>query len=260
MQKYALRMCVGSGVLAAFGAFLRWLQNQASFVKDTGLAVRGSIWPYVVALWLVVAAVYLMVVITRMDRREHARLPKTFAEAFRPDTVLIPALSLLFGLVMMLGGAMLLLRTPLSEPQRGLLVILGGVAVLTGLSYPVYLLRAGEDEPPSTLRAVLASLPIALFAFWLIVSYKMHIVNPTVSAYALEIVTIAAAVVGFFRLAGFAFESPKPMRAVFWGSYGAFLCLMSMADSHYLGARLMLIASAGMLLLQVWQICIHAEK
>lgn len=260
MQKFALRMCVGSAVLAAFGAFLRWLQNQVSFEKDTGLAVRGSIWPYVVALWLAVAAVYFLVVISRMERREHVRLPRTFAEAFRPDTVFIPALSLLFGLVMMVGGAILLLRTPLSEPQRKLLVILGGAAVLTGLSYPIYLLRAGEEEPPGVLRAVLAAFPIALFAFWLIVSYKMNIVNPTISAYALEIVTISACVIGFFRLAGFAFESPKGARAVFWGSYGAFLCLMSMADSRYLGARLMLIAAAGMLLLQVWQICIHAEK
>ena len=260
MQKYALRMCVGSGVLAAFGAFLRWLQNQVSFEKDTGLAVRGSIWPYAVALWLAVAAVYFLIVIARMDRKEHARLPQTFAAAYRPDTVLIPALSLLFGLVMMVGGAMLLLRTPLSEPQRKLLVILGGAAVFVGLTYPVYLLRAGEEDPPSTLRAVLGGLPIALFAFWLIVSYKMHIVNPTISSYALEILTIAAASLGFFRLAGFAFESPRAGRAVFWGSYGAFLCLMSMADGMYLGSRLMLIAAAGMLLLQVWQICIHAEK
>lgn len=253
-------MCVGSAVLAAFGGFLRWLQNQVSFEKDTGLAVRGSIWPYVVALWLLVGAVYFIVVVRRMQGKGRVRLPQTFAHAYRPDYLLIPLLSLVFGLIMMVGGALLLLRTPLSEMQRSLLVILGGIAVLTGLSFPIYLLRAGEENPPSTLRAVLGSLPIALFAFWLVVSYKMHIVNPTVSAYALEIVTICACAIAFFRLAGFAFESPKPGRAAFWGSYGAFLCLMSMADSRYLGLQLLLIAAAGMLLLQVWQICIHGQK
>ena len=213
-----------------------------------------------VALWLVVGAVYFLVVIKRMQGKGRVRLPNTFAAAYRPDYLLIPVLSLVFGLIMMVGGAILLLRTPLAELQRSLLVILGGAAVFTGLSFPIYLLRAGEEDPPSTLRAVLGALPVALFAFWLVVSYKMHIVNPTISAYALEIVTISACVIGFFRLAGFAFESPKPGRAAFWGSYSAFLCLMSLADSRYLGSQLLLISAAGMMLLQVWQICIHGEK
>lgn len=260
MQKYALRLCIGSAVLAAFGAFLRWMQLQVSFEKDTGLAVRGSMWPYLLAVWLAVGAVYLAVVIARMQRRGRARLPKTFAAAFRPDTVLTPALSLLFGLIMVVGGLMLILRTPLAERQRALIMILGAIAVLTGLSYPVYLLRAGEEEPPSALRAVLAAFPIALFAFWLIVSYKMHIVNPTISSYAPEIITIAAAAVAFFRLAGFAFENPKPERALFWGSWAAFLCLLGLSDSRYLGAQLILIATAGMLLLQVWLISAHGQK
>ena len=260
MQKYALRMCVGSAVLAAFGGFLRWLQNQVSFEKDTGLAVRGSIWPYMLALWLVIGAVYLAVVVVRMQGKGRVRLPLTFAAAYRPETVLTPALSLLCGLVMLVGGLLLILRTPLAEPQRKLLMILGAIAVLTGLSFPIYLLRAGEEDPPSALRPALGTFPIALFAFWLVVSYKMHIVNPTITAYAPEILTIAAATVAFFRLAGFAYESPKPGRALFWGSFAAFLCLMGMADSRYLGAQLLLIAAAGMLLLQVWLICIHGEK
>lgn len=260
MQKYALRLCVGSAVLAAFGGFLRWMQLQVSFEKDTGLAVRGSIWPYMLALWIVVGAVYLAVVVTRMQRSGRVQMPASFAAAYRPDTVLTPALSLLCGLVMLVGGLLLILRTPLSEPQRKLLMLLGAFAAVTGLSFPVYLLRAGEEDPPSALRPVLAAFPIAVFAFWLIVSYKMHIVNPTISAYAPEIITLAAAAIAFFRLAGFAFETPKPGRAIFWGSFASFLCLMGMADSRYLGAQLLLIASAGMMLLQVWLICMHSEK
>ena len=186
MQKYALRMSVGSVVLAAFGGFLRWMQNQVSFEKDTGLAVRGSIWPYMLALWVLVGAVYLAVIVVRMQRSGRVRLPRTFASAFRPDTVLTPALSLVFGLMMLVGGLLLVLRTPLYEPQRKLLMVLGAIAALTGLSFPIYLLRAGEEDPPSALRPALGALPIALFAFWLIVSYKMHIVNPTISSYAPE--------------------------------------------------------------------------
>lgn len=260
MQKYTLRLCIGSAVLAAFGGFLRWMQNQVSFEKDTGLAVRGSIWPYMLALWLIVGAVYLAVVIIRMQRKGNVRLPMTFAAAFRPNTLLTPLLSLVIGLLMLAGGMMLILRTPLAEPQRKLLIILGGIAAFTGVTYPVYLLRAGEEDPPSVVRPILGSMPILLYAFWLVVSYKMHIVNPTISSYALEIITIAAAAVACFRMAGFAFENPKPGRALFWGSWTAFLCMLSMADSRYLGAQLILIATAGMLLLQVWLISMHGEK
>lgn len=262
MQKYAyaLRMCIGSAVLAAFGGFLRWLQAQASYEPDTGLAVRGSIWPVASVIWLVIGAVYFAIVIARMQGKSRMRLPMKFADAFRPEHVLIPAASLLFGLIMVVGGLMLLLRTPLDEPQRKLLVVLGGIAALTGLAFPVYLLRAGEEDPPSPLRPALATLPIALFAFWLIVSYKIHIVNPTVSAYAVEILTIAATAIAFFRMAGYAFESLKPARALFWGSFAAFMCLMSLSDSRYTGEQLLLASAAGMLLLQVWLICTHAEK
>lgn len=260
MQKYTLRLCIGSAVLAAFGGFLRWMQNQVSFEKDTGLAVRGSIWPYMLALWLVVGAAYLAIVILRMQRKGNVKLPTTFAAALHPDSLLTPLLSLQFGLIMLVGGLLLVLRTPLAEPQRKLLIVLGGIAALTGVSFPIYLLRAGEDDPPSVLRPILGTLPILLYAFWLVVSYKMNIVNPTISAYAPEIITIAAAAIAWFRMAGFAFESAKPGRALFWGSWTAFLCMMGMADSRYLGAQLILIATAGMLLLQVWLISAHGEK
>lgn len=253
-------MCVGSAVLAAFGGFLRWLQNQASYEAETGLAVRGSIWPIAAAIWLVVGAIYFAAVVSRIQGKGRVRLPLKFADAFRPEHVLIPAASLVCGLVMLVGGALLVLRTPLDEPQRKLLQVLGGIAILTGVSFPLYLLRAGEEDPPSVVRTVLGTLPIALFAFWLIVSYKMHIVDPTVSKYAVEIITISAAAVAFFRMAGFVFESPKPGRALFWGSWAAFLCMMSLSDSRYFSEQLLLASAAGMLLLQVWLICSHGEK
>ena len=50
MRKNAWVICCCTAVLAAFGTFFRWLQDQVCFEADTGLAVRGSIWPYAVAL------------------------------------------------------------------------------------------------------------------------------------------------------------------------------------------------------------------
>ena len=41
MKNKALNITISTAVLAAFGAFLRWLQNQVSFELDTGLAKAG---------------------------------------------------------------------------------------------------------------------------------------------------------------------------------------------------------------------------
>ena len=46
MRNSAYPICITTLVLAAFGAFFRWLQNQVSFDLDTGLAVRGSLWEF----------------------------------------------------------------------------------------------------------------------------------------------------------------------------------------------------------------------
>ena len=75
MRKNAWVICCCTAVLSAFGIFFRWLQNQACFEAETGLAVRGSIWPYAVALMIVIAAVVLAVVCFRMKNQPHTSFP-----------------------------------------------------------------------------------------------------------------------------------------------------------------------------------------
>ena len=97
---------------------------------------------------------------------------------------------------------------------------------------------------------VCASMPIVLLAFWLIVSYKVNIINPTVSAYAIEILALCAALIAFYELAGFAYGRPKAIRSIFWSQFAAFLCITALPDDRTGGQQLMLAAIAGMLLFQ----------
>ena len=80
MRKNAWVICCCTAVLAAFGTFFRWLQDQVCFEADTGLAVRGSIWPYAVALMIVIAAVVLAVVCFRMKNQPHTYFPDNVPE------------------------------------------------------------------------------------------------------------------------------------------------------------------------------------
>ena len=82
MRKNAWVICCCTAVLAAFGTFFRWLQDQVCFEAETGLAVRGSIWPYAVALMIVIAAAVLAVVCFRMKNQPHTSFPDSLPAAF----------------------------------------------------------------------------------------------------------------------------------------------------------------------------------
>lgn len=255
MRKHALTICCCTGVLAAFGAFFRWVQNQVSFEEKTGLAVSGSAWPYLVAAWIVVAAVVLGVQCLRLKNQQRMHQPETFAEAFGGASRISGVLAWVFGVLMALGGVILLVTLPAAELQRPLLRVLAVVAIAVGVSFPMQLRGAAERETTAATAAA-AALPIVLFAFWLIVSYKINITNPTISAYAVEILALCAATIGFYQIAGFAFGRPKAVRSVFWCQFAAFLCLMTLSDSRYAGAQCMFAAAAGMLLLQSWLVVV----
>ena len=100
MRKNAWVICCCTAVLAAFGIFFRWLQDQVCFEEETGLAVRGSIWPYAVALMIVIAAVVLAVVCFRMKNQPHTSFPDSLPAAF----VAVPRVRTIGGVVL---GALL---------------------------------------------------------------------------------------------------------------------------------------------------------
>lgn len=253
MRTKALSITISTAVLSAFGAFLRWLQNQVSFELDTGLAKVGSIWPYVMAAWIVLAAIILWVQSARMTRLEKAPIPVTYAEAFAPLGRLSDVLGLLFGFAMVVGGVLLIMTVPPSDQQRTLLRVIGGVSVLCGIGFPIQLAGA-RSERPSGAVAVFAALPIFLYAFWLVESYKANIINPTITAYAIEILTICAMGVAFYQMAGYAFDRPKPARAIFWANFAGFFAIVSLADVHYFAVYLILLSSGLMLMLQAFLI------
>ena len=184
MRKNAWVICCCTAVLAAFGTFFRWLQDQVCFEANTGLAVRGSIWPYAVALMIVIAAVVLAV-----------------------------------------------------------------LAIAAGAAFARQMLAPGDAEAASG-AVVCASMPIVLLAFWLIVSYKVNIINPTVSAYAVEILALCAALIASYEFAGFAYGRPKAIKSIFWSQFAAFLCITALPDDRAGGQQLMLAAIAGILLFQ----------
>ena len=190
MRKNAWVICCCTAVLSAFGIFFRWLQDQACFEAETGLAVHGSIWPYVVALMIAVAAAVLAVVCFRIKNQPHTSFPDSLPAAFAASKRARAVGGVLLGVMLALGGLWLLLSSgALSEP--GLQRVLAVLAVVTGVVFARQMLAPGERENDAG-ALVCASMPMVLLVFWLIVSYKVNIIKPTISAYAVEILALCA--------------------------------------------------------------------
>ncbi len=248
MRKNAWVICCCTAVLAAFGTFFRWLQDQVCFEAETGLAVRGSIWPYAVALMIVIAAVVLAVVCFRMKNQPHTYFPDSLPTALAASPRVRTIGGIVLGALLAVGGLWLLLGSgTLASP--GLQRVLAVLAIAAGAAFARQMLAPGDVETASG-AVVCASMPIVLLAFWLIVSYKVNIINPTVSAYAVEILALCAALIASYEFAGFAYGRPKAIKSIFWSQLAAFLCITALPDDRAGGQQLMLAAIAGILLFQ----------
>ena len=155
---------------------------------------------------------------------------------------------IVLGALLAVGGAWLMISSgTLSSP--GLQRVLAVLAIVTGAAFIWQMLSIGDGEATSG-TVVCASMPIVLLVFWLIVSYKVNIINPTISAYAVEILALCAALIAFYQLAGFAYGRPKAIKSIFWSQFAAFLCITALPDDRAGGQQLMLAAVAGILVFQ----------
>lgn len=248
MQKKALEVTcyvLGAG---AFGVFARWLQDQLAF-DEAGLSER-SVWNFLVPV-LMIATAYMSLRFIKEFRHNRYFLPEEFNEAFANEGRLYSFMRWAIGLLMC-GGSALLLASCEVDQNAGLLRALSVCGILSGASFIWVLSSANRPEPRLRLICLAMTMPIILFAVWLITSYKMNDINSVVWAYVIEILTASIAMLSFFRVAGFAFGCPKLWKAIFYAMFGAFMCIMALADERYAGMQLMLLAAGLMLVLYNW--------
>ena len=103
-------------------------------------------------------------------------------------------------------------------------------------------------------------LPVLMYALWLVVCYKANDINSVVWAYAVEIIAVSVAMIGFFYNAGYVFGQPKPWHSLFFSMIGAMLCVMCIADERYFGMQLIFISTALMFMYYTWVIIQNMGK
>ena len=257
MYKKPLEICCYVAGAGAFGVFFRWLQDQLAF-DENGLNEK-SFFNFLVPLLIVAGALLFRYFVKAMEDRRIGT-PEDFCRALYNPGKLFTALRWAAGLVM-IAGAVVLMMTTEADPHVDMIHILCLLAALSGLAFPLVLGQANYDSfGHQSLVRFGMMLPVLMYAVWLVLSYVQNQLNSVAWSYAVELVTIIFAMLGFFRVGGFAFHVVKGYHALFYAMMGTMMCIMSLADERYMGMQLILLSSAGMLLLYVWIMVRNLEK
>lgn len=259
MQKRSLEIsCYVCGA-GAFGVFFRWLQDQMAF-NEAGLAEK-SVFNYLVPL-LILAGALLFNRFIEQAKAEKLYIPTDFCRALRNEGKLFTIARWACGLLMVLGGIALIAGCE-TDKEAKMLFALAGLAVASGLSYPLLLGSAndkyGKLRHP-TLACMGAVLPVLLFALWLVLCYKQNALNSVVWSYLIEMATVIVALLAFFRAAGFAFGAVKTWPTLFTIMLGVMMCIMSLADERYIGMHIIMLGAAAQLLLYAWLLIVNMQK
>lgn len=246
MQKNSWIFIGYAFVMGAFSLFLRWLQLLNSFEEETGLFISGtsSSAALIIALMIAFAG---FIYLTQPLRRLTA---ENCLGGLKARSVIIPAIVGVFCSAMFAGAVGLFasasaMRYPQIYRVLALLGVISAICIYTA----VYSLSLGKNGPMVCLCMTAVTL---FYCFWLVVSYKEHDADPVVWDYAIEVLAIAASLLGWYFTAGFAFEKPRPVLSLFFQGMSFVLCLCSLPDERSIFLSLMLTASSAILLVLSW--------
>ena len=240
MRKNSILILCTAAVGGAFGFFVRWLQLRSALDAETGLMRPGAASGRVlIALCIVVAAVQLLYTFRLRDR-----LPGTPGlDFFERGSAAYRFFCAAMGLLTFVAGVLMLIAALRSRMVLSLFLAL--LAMFAGLCMAALSLSATAG---AAARCLCCTVPVLFFCFWLIVAYKSNASNPVIWSFCMPLLAVTANVLGWFYLAGLAYDKPKPGCLLFFCQYAPFLSLLSLADSAGLGEKLALVCPSLLLL------------
>lgn len=256
MRKKALINSCYVCAAGAFGTFFRWLQNQSAFDAETGL-VHSSALNILVPLVILAAAVLFFFLVKKL-KSETCGAPTDIFSLFCGTSILYPVAYYAIAFVTALGGIITLFAVS-EDSFAAIYRVIALLAVLCGLGFPVICSSRRKRYAPPIICAFM-TVPIVLFCVWLIACYKVNSSNPTIWAFAIEIITLCICILAFYYNAGFAFGKPSPYKALYISMLAAFMCITTIADTRYFGMQLIYLGAAGMLVTESWLMVSNMKK
>lgn len=249
MQKTSFRLCGFAVVAGIFGAFIRWVQLNRALEADTGLFIAGSPWSKLLIVYLAAVAGVLVVLVRAQKKTV---FPQSYPAVYAGGSRAAGIVGVVAGIILALGGVCSILYamhtaanattdfsgavdyTPVFDLVLGLFAIGSGVA---GAVFVV------SPQKKKSVRGYGASAILVLFAcFWLIATYKNSANDPVLWNFAIRLLTVASAVLAFYYIAGFVYEKPHPLAALYFCLLTAILGIVTLADVYLLNEQLIVLA------------------
>jgi len=242
-----------TSVMAAVGLFLRWLQNNNIFEEQTGLPVKSAISTVFIIFCLIYTAVILVLTLRLGD----SWTEESFRTAFRGRNIIFPVMATAVGIAMAVASVALLFSKPVGL-SVALQSVLGLGALICAICFPLIAMGPKKDSK-GTFACVYTFIPVIFFSIWLIIAFKEHAQDPILWHYAIEVLAVASATLGFYYAAGYAFDRPRLKQTVLFTNLGAFFCITALGDPRVL-PRQIIIAAPGIVLLLMSNVFISNMK
>ncbi|MDY3282321.1 hypothetical protein [Dysosmobacter sp.] len=262
---------------------LRLAQNRTGFEPDTGLPIPGS--GFALAVPVVLAALAAATaVLCRGLPSEKEDTPGTFPDYFQARDTLTPTLLVTGAFLWLLSGG-LELFTALAYRQGLVLglvtsdglfspvlaILSGGLTLLSALAlFPIIAAcRTGGRHTSSgvsrrPLNSNLLLVPVAALVLRLVLVYREDSVNPSISAYYVGLLALAALILSFYRASSFGFHCGRTRRFAVYGLWALTLGVTALADSRSPASALLTLGGillvTGLLLMRFAALAHEAAK
>ena len=233
MRKKSLKLCGFTVIMGIFGAFLRWLQIQNTFDSETDLFTAHSPWSYALIVFLVLFAILLFRWVRGM---KDLRFPSKYPDVYSENLPFASISAVVIGVIMAVGGAATILRSVRSS-QSAFDLVLGFVTFISAAGLATFIISAGKPEK-KTGGQFGAVCSVFYICFWLIAAYKFSAAEPAIWAFAPKLISLSAVLLAFYFIAGFMFNKPRPLSALYFSLLSAFLCIITLADLYPIGEKI----------------------
>ena len=249
MRKTTRTLCGFTVAAGIFGAFFRWVQLGRAVEEDTGLFLPGAPSSTLMAVYLVVVAAVLLVLVRRC---KGAAFQTSYPAVYAGGGRAVKPVAILAGILLAIGGLLTITHAMhmAKAATAGLIgtldytpvfdLLLGIFAIICGIAAIFFVFNAGSRKPG---RAYFSSALIVLFlCFWLIAAYKYSADDPVLWNFAIRLLDISATILAFYYAAGFVYDKPRPLAALYFCQLSAFLGIVTEADVYPLGEQLIVLA------------------
>ncbi|MGM9521843.1 MAG: hypothetical protein ACI3VB_05120 [Oscillospiraceae bacterium] len=244
-------------IFGAAGLVLRRRELAGAFEPDTGLAVKGA--GETVAMAALTAAVIAGIVIFTLLAVRGRTAPEMFRKAFYTGSFASFAVSFVMGLAVIAGAVIFVLNREDFLIGGAAMWIFAVFALGTGISLLVMDLCEFTQKESPTLFLV-SVIPSLFFCYWLVLLYRENAGNPTLLEYCYGCFAFAAASVSFYYAAGFAYGRRKTRATVAFNLLAIYLMMVTLADAHNSGLKLVIGGSVGFLALNTARLLGGLEK